>query len=98
MLIVVGPLHHHDRGMRPLRETPGLVPRLVDIADLAVFERHHTAPWESVAAADPSQVQLVMIGHDAAGNCESLIAWGKPMLLDTGYQAHPNDTAPSAPN
>src|SRR3954454_21526709 len=30
-------------------------------ADIAVFERHRDDPWESVAVADPSYVQLVMI-------------------------------------
>ncbi|AUI60207.1 amidohydrolase family protein [Amycolatopsis sp. BJA-103] len=79
-------------------------------ADLAVFERHHDDPWENVATADPSHVQLVLIGgdiayghhdlvhrlvgHDAADDFESLLAWGKPMLLDTGYQARPGEAAP----
>jgi len=82
-------------------------------ADLAVFERSNADPWESIAAADPSLVQLVMIGGDVAygfaplvnklidaseiGHFEPLIAWGKPMLLDTGYQAHAKDGAPPPP-
>jgi 5-methylthioadenosine/S-adenosylhomocysteine deaminase len=79
-------------------------------ADIAVFERHRDDPWESVAVADPSYVQLVMIGGDVAygnaalvgqmfddgqlGHFESLLAWGKPMLLDTGYQGHPKGDSP----
>jgi 5-methylthioadenosine/S-adenosylhomocysteine deaminase len=79
-------------------------------ADLAVFERQTEDPWESVAAADPSYVQLVMIGGDVAyGNAalvgqmfdaaalahfEALRAWGKPMLLDTSYQGHPKGESP----
>ncbi|MFD8495815.1 amidohydrolase family protein [Amycolatopsis sp. NPDC059657] len=79
-------------------------------ADLVVFERHDADPWENVASADPSQVQLVtiggdiayghrdlvkeLVGHEAAGEFEELFAWGRPMLLDTGYQAHPDDTRP----
>jgi cytosine/adenosine deaminase-related metal-dependent hydrolase len=79
-------------------------------ADLAVFERTREDPWESVAVADPSLVQLVMVGGDVAygfdglvrqlicpsdlGHFEAQLAWGKRMLLDTGYQAHPKDATP----
>jgi cytosine/adenosine deaminase-related metal-dependent hydrolase len=79
-------------------------------ADIAVFERRFEDPWESVASADPSGVELVMIGGDiayghapvvqdllgadAVGGFEALIAWGKRMLLDTGYQAHPGGDRP----
>jgi 5-methylthioadenosine/S-adenosylhomocysteine deaminase len=79
-------------------------------ADLAVFERRQEDPWESVAAADPSSVQLVMIGGDVAygeaalvatmfdepalAHFEPQLAWGKPMLLDTGYQGHPSGESP----
>ncbi len=71
-------------------------------ADLLVLERHHTDPYESVCLADPSWVELVTIGGDitygradwfdrlsggASGRTiEDLIAWGKPMRLDSGYQ------------
>lgn len=71
-------------------------------ADLVVLERHHSDPYESVCLADPSWVQLVTIGGDvtygradwfdtlsgrAAGHTiEDLLAWGKPMRLDTGFQ------------
>ncbi|MDC5696665.1 amidohydrolase family protein [Intrasporangium calvum] len=72
-------------------------------ADLLVLERHHRDPYESVCLADPSWVELVCIGGDvtygradwfdqlsgaAAGSTiEDLTAWGKPMRLDTGFQA-----------
>jgi cytosine/adenosine deaminase-related metal-dependent hydrolase len=72
-------------------------------ADLAVFERGEEDPYESVADADPSWVQLVMIGGNLAygradwmrelsaapdhERFEPLLAWGKPMLLDTSYTA-----------
>ena len=35
-------------------------------ADLAVFERSHEDPWESVAQSTPAEVNLVMIGGDVA--------------------------------
>jgi len=79
-------------------------------ADLAVFERRSHDPWESVAGADPSYVQLVMVGGDVAyghaalvsqmfdsealGHFEPQLAWGKPMLLDTSYQGHPKGDSP----
>ncbi|EWT02155.1 amidohydrolase [Intrasporangium oryzae NRRL B-24470] len=71
-------------------------------ADLVVLERHHSDPYENVCLADPSWVELVCIGGDItyaradwfaalsadahAPTIEDLIAWGKPMRLDTGYQ------------
>lgn len=81
-------------------------------ADLLVLERRRDDPWESVADADPSWVELVTIGGDLAygrrdwvaalaapGSSEAppeeVLAWGKPMALDTGYAARPGrDTAP----
>jgi 5-methylthioadenosine/S-adenosylhomocysteine deaminase len=79
-------------------------------ADLAVFERERDDPWESVARASPSDVDLVMIGGDVAygharllgelfddaqlAKFEPQIAWGKPMLLDTSYQGHPKGDSP----
>jgi cytosine/adenosine deaminase-related metal-dependent hydrolase len=42
-------------------------------ADLAVFERHRDDPWEAVAVADPSFVQLVMIGGDIAYGHSTLV-------------------------
>ena len=74
-------------------------------ADIAVFERIDDDPWESIARAEPAQVDLVMIGGDVAYGSADLVqtlvgtdlatgyepqlAWGKPMLLDNRYQAHP---------
>lgn len=71
-------------------------------ADLVVIERHHSDPYENVCLADPSWVDLVCIGGDityaradwfgqlsgaATGTTiEDLVAWGKPMRLDTGFQ------------
>jgi 5-methylthioadenosine/S-adenosylhomocysteine deaminase len=76
-------------------------------ADLVVFERREEDPWENVVEADPSWVELVMIGGKlvyghaqwmpALGafvdqeRVEPLIAWGKPMLLDTSYTAAASD-------
>ena len=70
------------------------------VADLVVFERHHDDPYENICIADPSWVELVSIGGDItygradwfeklSGNAQSptiedLIAWGKPMRIDTG--------------
>lgn len=71
--------------------------------DLVVFERREEDPWENVVEADPSWVELVMVGGNLAygradwlpelsadanqDRLESLLAWGKPMLLDTSYTA-----------
>ena len=79
-------------------------------ADLLVLERHHHDPYENVCLADPSWVDLVLIGGDlayartdwfttlAAQNTgptiENLTAWGKPMTLDTGYHSPTNDPTP----
>jgi 5-methylthioadenosine/S-adenosylhomocysteine deaminase len=72
-------------------------------ADVLVLERHHEDPYENICRADPSWVELVLIGGDvtygrsdwfagltdaAAGpTIEQLIAWGKTMTLDNGYRA-----------
>jgi 5-methylthioadenosine/S-adenosylhomocysteine deaminase len=79
-------------------------------ADLAVFERHRDDPWLNVVIAEPAWVELVMIGgdvayghtpvvtdllgEDALAHFEPLTAWGKPMQLDTGYQARPGPERP----
>ena len=76
-------------------------------ADLVVFERREADPWENVARADPSWVELVMVDGDLAYGSEPrmreladpqglegldrVIAWGKPMLLDTSYRAAADD-------
>jgi hypothetical protein len=80
-------------------------------ADLLVLERHHTDPYESVCLADPSWVELVSIGGDityaredwfgqlsgnaASPTIESLLAWGKPMRLDNGFQSSATSPTPS---
>jgi 5-methylthioadenosine/S-adenosylhomocysteine deaminase len=74
-------------------------------ADVVVLERRREDPYESVVAADPSWVQLVMIDGDLAygradwltelvdpadrGRLEPVLAWGTPMLLDTSFRALP---------
>jgi 5-methylthioadenosine/S-adenosylhomocysteine deaminase len=76
-------------------------------ADLVVFERRREDPWENIVEASPSWVDLVMIDGDLAygradwmtdlvaesdqGRLEALIAWGKPVLLDTSYTAEEAD-------
>jgi 5-methylthioadenosine/S-adenosylhomocysteine deaminase len=76
-------------------------------ADLVVFERREEDPWENVVEAEPSWVELVMIGGKLVygraewmpglgafvdlGRVEPLIAWGQPMLLDTSYTAAASD-------
>jgi cytosine/adenosine deaminase-related metal-dependent hydrolase len=80
-------------------------------ADLLVLERHHRDPYENVCLADPSWVELVSIGGDvtyaradwfealsggAEGTTiEDLVAWGKPMRLDTGFQSAAESPTPS---
>jgi cytosine/adenosine deaminase-related metal-dependent hydrolase len=70
-------------------------------ADVLVLERRRADPWENVVDALPGWVDLVMIGGDLAygraawitdlasaegrANLEPLLAWGKPMMLDTSY-------------
>jgi 5-methylthioadenosine/S-adenosylhomocysteine deaminase len=79
-------------------------------ADLVVLERREHDPWENVVMADPSWVDLVMIGGDLCygrvqwlrdlsdparvDGFEPLIAWGKRMLLDTSYQDKPSAEPP----
>jgi len=70
------------------------------VADILVLERHAEDPWENVVEADPSWVELVAIGGDLAygradwiqalaapSEKEDLVAWGKPMIMDTSYVA-----------
>ncbi len=76
-----------------------------------MLERHHEDPNESVCLVDPSWVELVSIGGDityaradwfaalsgaAEGSTiENLIAWGKPMRLDTGFRSPAAAPTPS---
>jgi 5-methylthioadenosine/S-adenosylhomocysteine deaminase len=80
-------------------------------ADLVVFERRHPDPYENVVQAEPAWVELVMIDGDLAygradwmralsdpdehDRLQPLIAWGQPMLLDTGYAVHRSGAAPT---
>ena len=67
-------------------------------ADITVLERSYKDPWQNVVEADPSWVELVMIdgflvyGRDEwmdrlapTPDLEPVIAWGKPMKLDTSF-------------
>ena len=81
-------------------------------ADILVLERHHVDPYENVTRADPSWVELVLIGGDlgyarsdwyarlaaapAASTVAEVLAWGRPMTIDTGYHAGPHDAPLSA--
>lgn len=79
-------------------------------ADVVVMERRFDDPWENVVEADPSWVQLVMMGGDLAygrpdwigeladaAQLEQVIAWGKPMLIDTSYRANATGAEPPPP-
>jgi 5-methylthioadenosine/S-adenosylhomocysteine deaminase len=79
-------------------------------ADLVVFERREEDPWENLVAAHPAWVELVMIDGDLTygrpdwmsqlahpddqERLEPVLAWGKPMLLDTSYQVRPSGVEP----
>ena len=67
-------------------------------ADILVLERRREDPWENVVEADPSWVELVTIGGNliygrpdwmeefaVPGEAEHVLAWAKPMVLDTSY-------------
>jgi cytosine/adenosine deaminase-related metal-dependent hydrolase len=78
-------------------------------ADVVVFERRNPDPYENIVAAEPSWVELVLIGGDLTygradwitalsddpTQLQPLIAWGQPMLLDTGYVAEDAGKAPA---
>jgi 5-methylthioadenosine/S-adenosylhomocysteine deaminase len=71
------------------------------VADLVVLDRRASDPWESVLASGPPEVALVAIGGDVAyarhdwmlellgapalAEVESVVAWGRPMAVDTRY-------------
>ncbi|HUZ00946.1 MAG TPA: amidohydrolase family protein [Thermomicrobiaceae bacterium] len=76
-------------------------------ADLLVLERRRDSPWESVVEADASWVELVTIGGNlvygrtdwigslaAGAELEPVIAWGKPLSIDTTYTAGPAAAPP----
>lgn len=90
----------------------GLGDRIGDLragmaADVAVLERGHDDPWESVLRSDPSGVQLVLIGGNVVwgrrdwvaqltpgAEVEELLAWGRPMALDTRFSVRPGTPPP----
>jgi 5-methylthioadenosine/S-adenosylhomocysteine deaminase len=74
------------------------------VADVLILERRREDPWENVLDAERSWVELVAIGGNPVygrpdlmqelagdtGGAEEVLAWGKPMLLDTNYAAVPS--------
>ena len=79
------------------------------VADVIVLERRASDPWESVLASGPAEVELVAIGGDVAyarpdwlaallgaesDEVESVIAWGRPMSVDTRYSVLAADAPP----
>ncbi len=74
-------------------------------ADILVLERHVDDPYDNVCLADPSWVELVLIGGDLSygradwvralaaepdsPSLQPVTAWGKPMLLSTSFEAVP---------
>ncbi len=78
-------------------------------ADVLVLERHHEDPYENVCLADPSWVEMVLIGGDLTygradwyaqlaaepNSGEQLIAWGKQMRLDCSFDALPGQPVPT---
>ena len=81
------------------------------VADLLVLERRGDDPWESVLASGPPEVQLVaiggdvayarpdwlavLLGADAGDQVESVVAWGRPMSVDTALLADGARRAPA---
>ncbi|MBV9830880.1 MAG: amidohydrolase family protein [Marmoricola sp.] len=75
-------------------------------ADVVVMARQDADAHESVCSSTPADVELVMIGGDllygrqdwvrtlAADpqdpDLEPVLAWGRPMYLDTSYELHPS--------
>jgi 5-methylthioadenosine/S-adenosylhomocysteine deaminase len=80
------------------------------VADLVVLDRRSPDPWESVLASGPAEVALVAIGGDVAYArqdwmarlltdadvvaLESVVAWGRPMSVDTRYSLVAPDSPP----
>ena len=79
------------------------------VADLVVMARNDDDAYESVCSSTPADVQLVMIGGDVAygrrdwvgalaadpadPDLEPVVAWGRRMLLDTGFEVNPGEEA-----
>lgn len=79
------------------------------IADLTVIQKRLEDPYDTVVAAYPSWVDLVMIGGDliygrpdwvaqvsTPGEYEQVTSWGRHMLLDTRFGS-PDDTGDGPP-
>jgi cytosine/adenosine deaminase-related metal-dependent hydrolase len=76
-------------------------------ADLVVLARQDHDAYESVCASTPADVELAMIGGDVAygrsdwvttlaadpadPDLEPVVAWGRRMLLDTGFEVTPGE-------
>lgn len=74
-------------------------------ADLVVLAPQGSDAYESVCSSTPADVQLVMIGGDVTygrrdwvrtlaadpddPDLEPVVAWGRRMLLDTGFEVNP---------
>jgi 5-methylthioadenosine/S-adenosylhomocysteine deaminase len=79
-------------------------------ADLVVLAPTNTDPYETVCLSTPADVELVLIGGDLVYGrqdwigtlaqepldpiLEPVIAWGRPMLLDTSFEGQ-DDGAPT---
>lgn len=79
------------------------------VADLTVIQKRLDDPYDTVVAAYPSWVDLVMIGGDLVygrpdwvaevstpDDYEQVMSWGRHMLLDTRFGS-PDDTADGPP-
>ena len=80
------------------------------VADLVVLDRRSSDPGESVLASGPPEVALVAIGGDVAyarrdwmtkllgdapaSETEPVVAWGRPMSVDTRYSLLAPDEPP----
>ena len=95
-------------------EIAGLADRLGTVevgrvADLTILQKRLDDPYDTVLAAYPSWVDLVMIGGDiiygrpdwvadlsTADDYEQVTAWGRHMLLDTRFGS-PEDSGDGPP-
>jgi 5-methylthioadenosine/S-adenosylhomocysteine deaminase len=78
-------------------------------ADITILQKRLDDPYENVISAYPSWVDMVIIGGDiiygrpdwiaklsTPADYEPVIAWGRPMLLDTRFGS-PDDTGLNGP-
>jgi 5-methylthioadenosine/S-adenosylhomocysteine deaminase len=103
------PVPRPSTGLAGLGEKLGSL-RIGRPADILVLTRRDADPYESVCAATPNDVELVLIGGNlvygrtdwtqtlaqdpADPNLEAVLARGRPMLLDTSYQGQPDGGPP----